>query len=260
MPYVCIGSDVLDLENEHSKIESVIAKSRVSSVINAAAYTNVDGAETSRESAHAINAVAPGLIAEVCAARDLRFLHISTDYVFDGRSRWPYKPSAKRAPVNFYGHSKAGGEDRVLAAKGQSVIIRTSWLYGARGTNFVTSMLKAAQSKSSLSIVDDQFGRPTYAGHLAEACLDVLEHMPRGPRVYHMQNTGEPISWYEFATAIFRQANITVNVKPIPSAQYPTAAKRPAYSVLDVSNFQTDFKHHLLPWQTGLKQALAEIL
>ena len=260
IPYVCIGSDVLDLENEQNKIERVITQSRISAVINAAAYTHVDGAETSRESAHAINAVAPGLMAKVCAARDLPFLHISTDYVFDGRARRPYKPSDKRAPVNYYGHSKAEGEDRVLAAKGQSVIIRTSWLYGSQGKNFVTTMLNAAKSKKSLSVVNDQYGRPTYTGHLAEACLTILDHMPRGQRVYHVQNTGKPISWYEFAKTIFKYANITVNMIPLSSDQYPTAAKRPAFSVLDVGDFQTDFKHHLLPWQTGLEQSLAEML
>lgn len=260
MPYRAAGRYHADLAKNPESITPLIAASDVQAVINCSAYTDVDGAETEIDAARYLNALAPGFMADACAAKDIPFIHISTDYVFSGTAKRPYKPNSKITPINAYGKSKADGEAAIMKAGGQSLILRTSWLYGGTGRNFLTTMLGLARERKGVKIVNDQIGRPTYAGHLAEACLKALSRMPASPEIMHAANTGSPISWAEFAIAIFKAADIDCRVTGIPSSEYPTPAKRPAYSVMDTQMFEARFNHPLEPWQVGLDQALKEIL
>lgn len=259
LPYNTIGRYHANLAVNPESITALIAASGARAVINCSAYTDVDGAEIEQTAARYLNALAPGFMAEACAAQDIPFLHISTDYVFDGMATTPYEPSAKIAPINAYGQSKADGEIAVTQAGGRSLILRTSWLYDGAGRNFVTTMLRLAAGQREIRVVNDQIGRPTYAGHLAEACVKALSDMPASPEIMHVTNTGAPISWAEFANAIFDQAGVTCKVTGIPAAQYKTAARRPAYSVLDTQMFEYHFDHLIEPWQTGLTLAIEEL-
>lgn len=229
-------------------------------LILAAAYTNVDGAETDSETAHAVNGVAPGAIAKACARRSIPMVHISTDYVFGGQNKTPYKPEDPTAPLGVYGTTKLAGEQAVLKSGAKALILRTSWVFDGTGKNFMTTMLRLSETRDALSVVKDQIGRPTFAGDLARASLRAADALVKDkempPAVYHVTNTGEPISWAQFAIAIFKAADKTVAVKEIPSSEYPTPVERPAYSVLDTQDFETDFDFDLPNWQSGLMRAL----
>lgn len=258
----------LDLSWDEARISGVIASlpQSIDAVILAAAYTAVDAAEDDEPLAFAVNTNAPGFIAKACAARKLPLVHISTDYVFDGRSRVPYRPEDKTGPINVYGLSKLAGEGRVLESGARSVILRTSWVFAGQGANFMMSMLRLAQSRHELSIVDDQIGRPTYAGHLAEAIRHAADKLCRDPKfhggLYHVTGHGDPVSWAGFAQAIFREVSgelpQPMTVTRIPTRDYPTPAARPAYSVLDMGGFEKDIGYKMPNWQDGLLAALVE--
>jgi len=261
-----IGSADINLAKTPQSIAEIIQKSSGRAVINASAYTQVDTAETEIDLAQNLNTYAPNFMAQACKSRDIPFIHLSTDYVFNGMANTPYKPCDKCDPVNRYGHTKAEGERALFETGGNTTIIRTSWVYDEKGKNFLTTMLKLGTERDTLTVVDDQIGRPTYAGHLAEACLQVLRPEPNepldlrthntNPRIFHVTNSGDPISWYTFARAIFAYAGIDCTVTPIPTRDYPTPAQRPAYSVLDLSDFETAFSYRLPTWQDGLRTAL----
>lgn len=243
-----------------ARFESYLDDS-VNGVILAAAYTQVDKAEEDRDTAMAVNGVAPGIIAQVCEARNLPLVHISTDYVFNGTGTLPYTPDLATDPINAYGETKRAGERAVAGAGGTYAILRTSWVYDGTGGNFLTTMLRLAQTRDELSVVDDQIGRPTFAIDLAKAALAALQGLQDDPAksgLYHVSNKGEPISWAAFAKAIFEAAEVEMIVHPIPSTDYPTPAKRPAYSVMDVDSFEATFGYHLPDWQDGLRRALAQ--
>ncbi|GHA99527.1 NAD(P)-dependent oxidoreductase [Algimonas arctica] len=229
----------------------LIDRYRPRGVINAAAYTHVDRAESERALAFRINAETPALIAQTCARETIPFVHISTDYVFDGDQTRPWREDDPTKPMNVYGQSKLAGELGVQDAGGQATILRTSWVYDLFGRNFVTTMLRLAEDTSQLRVVDDQIGRPTHANVLAMSALAALGQSG----LFHVSGTGDPVSWAGFASEIFRFAKWDIQVTPVPSSEYPTAATRPSYSVLDVSKFEQTLAP-LPDWRKTLRQAI----
>ena len=261
---IALGRDALDLTSSAPEIESAISKlpSGLDALVLAAAFTNVDEAESQPDIAYEVNATAPALIAQACIKYDIPLIHISTDYVFDGESDIPYLPDDDADPLGVYGASKLDGELAILETGVRALILRTSWLYDGHGKNFLTTMLSLAKHKSTISVVDDQFGRPTYAGHLAQAILRAIDVFSQEPdmetAIYHVTNGGEPVSWAGFAKAIFKAKGLDVIVDDIPTSDYPTAAERPAYSVLDTDSFERSFRHPLPDWKSGLRDALED--
>lgn len=257
--YSCYGRNEIDLVSHPENSAKLISEIKPSAVINGCAFTDVNGAERQGAEANILNAKAPGIMAAACRAAKIPFIHISTDYVFDGQKSGSYQPNDKRNPLNAYGRSKAAGERAVIAAGGQSLILRTSWVYDGTSKNFLTTMLRLAKERTHLDIVNDQFGRPTYAGQLAESCLAALEHMPSSPKIYHVSNSGPIISWADFAAAIFEHAKIQPEINRVSSKQFSSPTQRPANSALNISSFEKDFRHPLEPWDVGLKLAFHEM-
>ncbi len=204
----------------------------VRAVVNCAAYTDVDGAETNEALATAINGTGVGWLVERCDALGVPLVHYSTDYVFDGEGRAPYPVDHPVAPLNAYGRSKRAGEEHVLASRGPHLLVRTSWLYAPWGKNFVLTIAKLAAERAELSVVNDQRGRPTSAEHLARASLALLEREARG--TFHVTDGGE-CTWFELAREIAAHVAPSCVVKPCTTAEFPRPAKRPSYSVLDLS-------------------------
>lgn len=234
-----------------------IRRADVDAVINAAAYTDVNAAENDEVLVSQINGFAPGAMARACAEKNLPFLHISTDYVFDGSGTIPFAPEASPNPINAYGRSKQLGEDLVRAAKGKNAILRTSWVFSEHGTNFVKTMLRLAERQSSLSIVGDQMGGPTPAIEIADALVAMARAMAAGHPggTYHF--AGQPmVSWAEFAQAVFLQARKHVDITMIASADLPSAARRPLNSRLNCASFIKDFGRPLPDWRLDLKRVI----
>lgn len=223
--------------------------------IHCAAYTAVDKAESEREKVFRINAEAPGLIASSIARTNSRLIYISTDYVFDGTSSSPLKEDALTSPLNIYGASKLEGERLVSSNNPLTQIIRTSWLYSEFGNNFVKTMLRLMKERHSLNIVNDQQGSPTYAGDLAIAIMKILETDHFEPGIFHFSNEGEA-TWYEFALEIKKLTGINCNILPIPTSEFPTPAKRPAYSLLDSSKIKKEYNLIIPDWQNSLAYCL----
>ncbi|WP_394517376.1 dTDP-4-dehydrorhamnose reductase [Pantoea sp. SGAir0175] len=224
------GSAELDI-TDRPAVERVVKKFRPDVIINAAAYTAVDKAETDRIRAMKVNAIGPENLAIAAHQQGARLIHLSTDYVFDGSKKTPYTESDLPCPINFYGLSKWEGEKRVFSVLPDAVVIRTSWVFSEYGANFVKTMLRLAETRSEISVVNDQCGCPTYAGDLAQAII-TLASRAEAAGVYHY--CGDvAVSWCEFAQAIFVAAQRDVLVKGIGSAQYPMAAARPVNSVLN---------------------------
>lgn len=233
-------------------------------VVNAAAFTAVDKAEQDVEAAFRANAESPGVIARWCAAAGVRFVHYSTDYVFDGEGIAPYREDQPTAPLGVYGTSKRDGEDAVRAAGGRHLIFRTAWVYASHGANFLRTMLRLGAERDALRVVADQFGTPTPAALIADVTAHALQHPGALPGTWHLTASGQT-SWHGFAEAIFAEAVASgllakaPRVEPIPSTDYPTPAKRPAWSVLDNRQLQQDFGIALPAWQVGLKRVMAEL-
>jgi dTDP-4-dehydrorhamnose reductase len=237
--------------DDETKMRLWLNQNSVDIVINCAAYTAVDKAESELEKAFEINAIAPGVLASLLAENHSRLIHISTDYVFDGNSATPLSEDATTLPVNQYGLSKLEGEKRVRANNPGSMILRTSWLYSSFGHNFVKTMMRLMDSRESISVVQDQIGSPTYAGDLAQAIMQVLLSGFSHPGVYHYSNGGQ-ISWYEFALEIKRLTGSPCKIIPIPSSSYPTPAKRPSYSLMDKSKIKNDYGLTIPNWKESL--------
>ncbi|NNC37519.1 MAG: dTDP-4-dehydrorhamnose reductase [Hyphomonadaceae bacterium] len=235
-------------------------------VVLAAAYTGVEQAEDDQETAFAVNAKAPEVIADVCARRDIPLIYISTDYVFDGEMQSPYQPDYPANPLNVYGRSKLAGENAILERQCEAVVLRTSWLFDGNGRNFMTAMLKMEENGKRIRVIGDQIGRPTYVGHLADAVLKVASRLNNKNEsktgVYHVTNTGDPVSWAGFAREIFKksgtQLSAPVIIDEILTEEYAKRVARPAYSVLDTSSFEKTFGLTLPDWRDGLDLALAE--
>jgi dTDP-4-dehydrorhamnose reductase len=238
-----VSCEVVGLDRERCDISDAGAVRRVldefrpALLINAAAYTAVDRAEEEREAAMDANTRAPGILAAACAERNLRLFHLSTDFVFDGRRSSPYPPEASTAPLGVYGESKLGGELAVRAHCEDSLVLRTGWVYGPVGRNFLLTMLRLHRERDEIAVVDDQVGTPTATGTLATALWAAAER-PGLRGLLHLSDAGA-CSWYDFAVAIGEEAEAlglvtrAARVRPIPSSDYPTPARRPAYSVLD---------------------------
>ncbi|MCA0922798.1 dTDP-4-dehydrorhamnose reductase [Pseudooceanicola nanhaiensis] len=270
-----LGRDRADLSDPEACAAAIAAAvagdSPPQAVINAAAWTAVDAAEAEEKAAHVVNAAAPGAMARACAARGLPFLHVSTDYVFDGSGTLPRRETDPVAPLNAYGRSKLAGEAAVRAAGGAHVILRTSWVFSAHGSNFVKTMLRLSESRDALQVVDDQIGGPTPAAAIAAALLTMAQAMAEGqtraqtgtqtaPRpggTYHF--AGQPaVSWADFARAIFATAGRAVTVTGIPTRDWPTPAARPLNSRLDCSRLERDFGIAAPDWQAGLEEVIRE--
>ncbi|MEM1100067.1 MAG: dTDP-4-dehydrorhamnose reductase [Pseudomonadota bacterium] len=230
-------------------------------VINAAAYTAVDQAETDADAAHRLNAEAPGELARAAAAHGLPFLHISTDYVFDGSGEAPWPVDGRISPLNAYGRTKAAGEAAVRAAGGAHAILRTSWVFSAHGTNFVKTMLRLGAARDTLSIVADQVGGPTHATAIAGAARAMVAGLAADPSLsgtYHFAGAPD-VSWAGFAEAIFAAAGLACAVTPIPSADYPTPAARPRNSRLECRATEAAFGIARPDWRVGLRDVLKEL-
>ena len=234
-------------------------------VINAAAYTRVDDAEKEEPMANQINGVAPASLARYCATRKIPFVHFSTDYVFSGAGDQPWLETDTVAPINAYGRSKLLGERGVTAAGGDSLIFRTSWVYDGVGRNFLTTMLRLGRDHATLDVIDDQVGAPTYAPSLAGAVARAIEHPSFSPGIYHLCGAGA-CSWFEFAQTIFASARVrgaalaVRSVKPVVSADYPTAAPRPLNSRLRTAKAQIAFGIALPHWRDDLEVCLDGML
>jgi dTDP-4-dehydrorhamnose reductase len=250
----------LDL-SKPATVENYIKQYQPYLVINCAAYTAVDKAETEQELCLNINANAPAAMAKACKAINAAFITISTDYVFNGQGTEPYKTNHAIEPVNYYGYSKALMEKWVIENNADSIIVRTSWVYCEHGHNFVKTMLRLMKEKTTLNVVNDQVGCPTYAPNLAKALLDIATQLNTNKHrgIYHYSNTGN-ISWFQFATAIRDMAQLNCTVNPVPSTAYPTPAKRPAYSVLDTSDITKDFGIAIIDWKESLKICIDNLL
>lgn len=224
-------------------------------IINTAAYTQVDQAETEIEPAHKLNAQAVKNLSELCVKYNSALIQISTDYVFDGNQSTPYKETDVTNPVTVYGKSKRAGELAILESGLQRfAIIRTSWLYSEFGHNFYKTMLRLAETKTELKVVNDQRGCPTNANELAKTLLVIASNLTsKNSGIYHYCNQGET-TWFGFAKAIFSKHNLSVKVNPVTSSEFPTAAKRPAYSVLDTSKIKKVFKIEIPSWEEALKK------
>lgn len=257
---VALGRGEADLSRAGIAAETIRAHAP-DVIVNAAAYTAVDKAENNRDAARALNARAPGEMAQAAKAAGAAFIHLSTDYVFDGSAGEPYREDAGTGPLNVYGATKLEGETAVLDANDQAVVLRSSWVFSEYGSNFVKTMLQRAAERDSLDVVCDQIGGPTPAREIARAVLTIAGKKHRGAPgtgVYHFQ--GAPaVSWTEFAEKIFEYANRAITVRPILTADYPTQAKRPLFTVLDCARVERDFGVARPDWRIGLRQTLAAL-
>lgn len=262
-----LGRDTVDLADPNRVPWAISAAGPVDIVINGAAYTAVDRAESEPEIAHAVNAEAVGVLAETCGRRNLPVIQLSTDYVFSGEGIAPYKEDDPTGPLNIYGRTKLAGEEQLRQNQPHHVIVRTSWVYGALGSNFVKSMLRLGAERAELKIVDDQFGAPTAAVDIADACLRIAEQVVAEPNkapwgTYHFTGRGET-TWRRFAEAIFELAapwnGAGPHILPIPTSAYPTPAVRPLNSRLDCTKILTTFGIETRDWRDSLAEVLAEI-
>jgi dTDP-4-dehydrorhamnose reductase len=251
--------DITDTPAVQQYLERLSAEpGSLDAIVNCAAWTDVDGAESKREQAHAVNVIGPEVLAGAAASAGVPLLHISTDYVFDGTAPLdtagdprPYVESDPTGPRSVYGSTKLEGERAVLGASPRNTVVRTAWLYGVDGKNFVATMLRLAGERDAVQVVTDQVGSPTWAGHLAPALLGLLERGVSG--LVHMTGSGE-VSWNGFAREIFRQAELDCRVEPASSEQVARAAPRPAWSALAS---ERDDVLPMPPWQDGLAGYLA---
>jgi dTDP-4-dehydrorhamnose reductase len=235
-----------------------LEKNPVDIFIHTAAYTSVDKAESEKERAFLVNASASGLIASHLLKNNSRLIYISTDYVFDGTSSSPLSEHAPTNPVNWYGSTKLEGERLVLQHNPNSQVIRTSWVFSAYGHNFVKTMMRLMRTGSSVRVVDDQIGSPTYAGDLAEAIMQILDSEHFVPGLLHYCNEGRA-SWFTFATEIKKLSGINCDIIPISSSGFPTAAKRPAYSLMDNSKIKKVYGLSIPDWKTSLASCIQKI-
>lgn len=263
--YIAVDVNELDITNSTAIFDALL-QFRPEAVVNAAAYTAVDKAESDASSSIAVNATGVGYLATACSKLAIPLVHVSTDYVFDGLKKSAYIESDTPNPSSVYGKTKLMGEDAIRSSGAQSLILRTAWLFSEYGHNFVKSMIRLASERDSISVVSDQKGCPTYAGDLACAIVSVLPRLRDGKKsvIYHYAG-GPACSWFQFAASIFDEAERIglVASKPylieISSAEYPTVAKRPANSILDCSAFAKSFGRKPDPWINGVREVLGKL-
>jgi dTDP-4-dehydrorhamnose reductase len=257
--FVFADRDLLPVDDP-GRIASFFRENRPDWCINCAAYTAVDKAETEKEAAFRINGDAPGWLAGACRSAGARLIHISTDYVFDGSSSTPLGEDDKTAPINVYGASKLEGEEKAFREFPEgTLVIRTSWVYSEFGNNFVRTMIRLMRERPAISVVDDQIGSPTYAADLAAAILRIVSAGRWVPGIYNYSNEGE-ISWYDFAVAIRELTGSNCQVSPIPSASYPTPARRPHYSLLDKGLITRTYGLSIPGWRDSLGVCISRLL
>lgn len=254
LDWVFADRTLLDL-SELNNISNVLDKIQPQIIINCAAYTAVDKAETETELADILNHQAVAVLAQWSHSNGCQLVHISTDYVFDGNSNSALSEEAPTGPINVYGQTKLAGELACLRENPMAIIIRTSWVYSKFGTNFVKTMSKLMQERESLNVVNDQIGSPTYAADLAKAILTIISHPNWQAGIYHYSNEGE-ISWYEFALAIQEIGGFQCEITGIPTTDYPTPAKRPHYSLLDKSKITNTFGVIISDYRESLQKCM----
>ncbi|WP_418512673.1 dTDP-4-dehydrorhamnose reductase [Corallibacter sp.] len=257
LSFIYTNSSQLDLTNQEA-INLFFETNKIDWCINCAAYTAVDKAETDTEKAFKVNEQGPKHLALACNNHNVKLIHVSTDFVFDGSKSSPYNEEDQTKPLGVYGTSKLQGELAIKDIMNAFFIVRTSWLYSEHGNNFMKTMLRLAKTNKELNIVADQVGTPTYAKDLAGALLRIITSNSNKYGVYHYSNEGVT-SWYDFAKAIFDISEIEIKVNPIPSKEFPTPAKRPSYSVLDKQKIKENLNIETLYWRERLKTAIKNL-
>ena len=258
-------TDIAELNiTNREEIDALFQEKKFDYVINCAAYTNVNKAESEEQTAQEINAKAPENLAVVSAKYNCRLIHVSTDYVFDGTNHKPYEESDMVCPQSAYGRTKLQGEELALQANPNSIIIRTAWLYSQFGNNCVKTIMRYGSEKEELTVVFDQIGTPTYAGDLAQAIYTIIEKIENNekqfvPGIFHYTNEGV-CSWYDFTKEILAQAHIQCRVKPIESKDFPSPAKRPFYSVLNKRKIKETYNINIPYWKDSLSVCLQKLL
>jgi dTDP-4-dehydrorhamnose reductase len=258
--FVFVDRNAMDLSNP-AELEGIVTLFAPDAIINTAAYTAVDKAETETALAHTINAEAVSTLALIAKQRNIPFITYSTDYVFNGNATSPYLTDTALEPVNFYGKTKADGELLAAKANPDTIIIRTSWVFSSHGNNFVITMMRLMKERDALNIVGDQKGRPTFAKDLAFATINILEAINEGKTIkgiYHYANAGET-TWFGFAEKIKALANLECDLTAITSDKFPTPAKRPAYSVLDTHKIEKDLGIEIPSWESALAQCIHQL-
>ncbi|MEP1612818.1 MAG: dTDP-4-dehydrorhamnose reductase [Roseobacter sp.] len=255
-----LSRDQVDLADP-AQVAAILSQTQADAIINAAAYTAVDKAESEADVAQAVNGTSVGIMAAHAAAQGIPFVHISTDYVFDGTGASPRAPHEATGPLGVYGESKLAGEALITGAGGIFAILRTSWVFSAHGNNFLKTMLRLSESRDQLSIVADQIGGPTPAGAIAQACLALVKALAADPSktgIYHFSGAPDA-SWADFARAIFATAGRDIDVEDIPTTAFPTPAARPLNSRLDCATLQTEFGISRPDWKTAVAQIVGEL-
>lgn len=263
LPFRFYFTDAGELDiTDRSQIESFVVRQQIRYILNFAAYTAVDKAESDREKAYAINAAGVENIAQVAKQHGVKVIHLSTDFVFDGATTVPYNEESEPHPLSVYGETKLKGEQLLQAAGGEWLILRTSWLYSEYGSNFVKTMLRLMRERELLTVVDDQRGSPTYATDLAEMMIHILQQSEANGwknGLFHFSNRGET-SWYGFADAIRRMAGIeNCKLVPVTTEEYPTAARRPPYSVMDLTKISDSFRVEIPTWEEALQRCIQNV-
>lgn len=255
--HIAIGTDIEEMDiTDKESVETVIKGNAPETVIHCAAYTAVDAAEDNVELCRKINAEGTQNIADVCKELDIKMIYISTDYVFDGEGEKPWEPEDERTPLNVYGQTKYEGELAVQNTLDKYFIVRIAWVFGVNGKNFIKTMLNLGKTRDSLTVVNDQFGSPTYTYDLAKLLVDMVETDKYG--IYHATNEGI-CTWYEFACEIFKQAGMNIKVSPVSAAEYPAKAKRPSNSRMSKEKLTQNGFEKLPAWQDALSRYLKEI-
>ena len=255
--HIAIGTDIEEMDiTDKNSVNSVIKGNTPDAVIHCAAYTAVDAAEDNEELCRKINVEGTQNIADVCKELDIKMTYISTDYVFDGQGERPWEPDDERTPLNVYGQTKYEGELAVQNTLDKYFIVRIAWVFGVNGKNFIKTMLNLGKNRDSLTVVNDQFGSPTYTYDLAKLLVDMVETDKYG--IYHATNEGI-CTWYEFACEIFKQAGVNVKVSPVSASEYPAKAKRPSNSRMSKEKLIEQGFEKLPTWQDALARYLKEI-
>ncbi len=246
--------DITDAVN----VSDYFNNNKIDWCVNCAAYTAVDRAEEEPDAARKVNVSGAKNLARACQEHDATLIHISTDFVFDGSKTTPYTELDVPNPINTYGRTKLEGEQALKQVLEKYFILRTSWLYSEFGNNFLKTMLRLGKDKKELHVVNDQYGTPTYAGDLAQFICHLIQTDSKSYGIYHYSNEGA-LSWFDFAQGIFEEADLVINLKPIPTSAYPTLAKRPLYSVLDKSKIKQKFNNDPIYWKYSLEICIGNL-